>query len=133
MKFLFYNNLPKSLAHGVRALCAAESGIQHIDHLTDHCPGNTPDTVWIDGLPGRWCIVSLDRFTKARGQEREALRRRGHTVYVLDPQWSAHRFWMKAAQLVQWWPHILEHARSSGAGAYQVPWRCTAMRRLKAL
>lgn len=133
MKFLFDNNLPADLAHAVRELCRAETSVQEVQHLTDLFPPATPDVDWITGLGPDWYIVSLDKFTKSRGAEREALRRAGHTVYVLDPQWSSHRFWIKASQLVLWWPHVLEHARLTQGGVHRIPWRHTSGKKFVSL
>ncbi len=126
MRFLFDANLPPDLAHAVRELCHAEPKVQGVFHLTDKFKGNTPDLEWIRALDGSWYIVSIDKFSKGRGQEREALRRAGHTVYVLDPQWSTHMFWRKSSQLILWWPHVLDHARLTEGGIYRIPWRYTS-------
>ena len=126
MRFLFDANLPPDLAHAIRELCRGESPAQEIFHLTDKFKGNTPDLTWIAGLGMNWYIVSIDKFTKSRGQEREALRRAGHTVYVLDSQWSSHSFWLKSARMVLWWPQVLEHAKLTQGGVYRVPWRHTS-------
>lgn len=133
MRFLFDNNLPPDLAHAIRELCRGESDVASVDHLTDHYPGKTPDVEWIHGLGEGWYIVSIDKFKKSRGQEREALRRAGHTVYVLDPQWSPHPFWKKSAQLVQWWPQVLDHARLTQGGVHRIPWRVTPGKKLLSL
>lgn len=59
---------------------------------------------------GGWIIISCDQFKKSKA-EKELLRQRGPTVFVLDPQWANHVYWDKAAQLVRWWPKILDVAR----------------------
>ena len=69
-------------------MCRTENGVDEVIHLSDRFPRSTPDLEWIPALGQDWYIVSIDKFAKSRGQEREALRRAGHTVYVLDPQWS---------------------------------------------
>jgi len=123
VKFLFDANLPPDLAHAIRELCVGEPDVREVLHLTDQFRGNTPDLQWIPALAGNWYIVSIDKFAKSRGQEREALRRAGHTVYVLDPQWSTHTFWRKSSQLVLWWPQVLVHARITQGGMFRIPWR----------
>ena len=123
MKFLFDANLPPDLAHAIRELCVGEPDVKKVIHLTDDFKGNTPDLEWIPALDGSWYIVSIDKFAKSRGQEREVLRRAGHTVYVLDPQWSTHTFWRKSSQLVLWWPQVLVHAKITQGGMYRIPWR----------
>jgi len=70
---------------------------------------------------GGWIVVSIDRFKKSTA-EREMLRRQGLTVFVLDPQWTKP-YWTQAAQLVQWWPKIIEVAKLISKTALRVPWR----------
>ncbi|MDC8785696.1 hypothetical protein [Roseateles koreensis] len=81
----------------------------------------------------RGYVISLDKFTKSRGAEREALRRARHTVYVLDSQWAAHKFWAKSTQWVLWWPQVLEHARLIEGGIHRIPWRHTSGKKLLSL
>jgi len=133
VNFLFDNNLPPGLAHAIRELCAGEPGVNKVCHLTDLFAPSTPDLAWISGLGKGWYVISLDKFTKSRGAEREALRRAGHTVYVLDSQWSSHSFWAKSAQLVLWWPQVLEHARLIEGGIHRIPWRHTSGKKFLSL
>ncbi len=67
-------------------------------------------------------MISQDKFRKNHRAEREAIASAGHTVYVLDPQWSHHGYWEKSSRLVLWWPMILKHARLQSGGVYRVPW-----------
>jgi hypothetical protein len=126
LKFLFDNNLSPHLAHGIAKLCAGETGAPTVEHLRDRFPPATPDGQWIENLAasgGDWYILSIDKFRKSRGAEREALRRAGFTVYVLDPQWAKHSYWKVAAQMVAWWPQILQHARLTSSGVYRIQWK----------
>lgn len=133
MKVFFDNNLSKHMAHAMRELSQFEAEQPTVIHLTDRFAPDTPDLVWIPDISkeGPWVVVSIDRFTKGHGAEREALRKAGHTVFVLDRQWSEHRFWLKAERLVTWWPLILEQARLVSAGAFRVPWKTTGRRRFE--
>lgn len=133
MRFLFDANLPPSLAHAIRELCAPEPGVEAVIHLSDRFERRTPDLEWIPALEPGWYIISIDKFAKSRGQEREALRRAGHTVYVLDPQWSKHTFWLKSARLVLWWPQVLEHARLTAGGGYRIPWQHSSTKKFQSL
>ena len=137
MKFFFDNNLPPGLAHGIAGLSEAHANVESVIHLTDRFKGPVQDLEWIAALandPGSpWYIVSIDKFRKNRGAEREALRRAGHTVYVLDAHWSAQRYWLKCAQLVLWWPQILQHANLSRGGVYRVPWRHSSKSKFMAM
>ncbi len=125
MKFLFDNNLPPSLARGLAQLSAREPDVAEVVALRDKFPANAPDEEWLPVLAaeGGWCVVSIDRFKKSAA-ERELVRRHGLTVFVLDPQWSKP-YWVQAAQLVLWWPKILEVARLTTKTALRVPWRHT--------
>jgi hypothetical protein len=123
VKFLFDANLPPDLAHAIAALCRTEPDVDEVIHLSDRFKRSAPDLEWIPALGSGWYIVSIDKFKKSNGQEREALRRAGHAVYVLDPQWANQPFWQKSAQLVLWWPQVLKHARLTEGGGYRIPWR----------
>lgn len=136
MNFFFDNNLPPALAHAVGALSkSAPHSIGQVIHLTDRFPRNTGDEAWIGALAdeaGPWYVVSIDRFKKNHRAEREAIRKAGLTVYVLDPQWAHQQYWSKATRLIEWWPLILQHASLSAGGVYSVPWRRTNKSRLVA-
>lgn len=133
MRFLFDANLPPDLAHAIRELSSAETGVDEVIHLNDRFPRNSPDLEWIPALGPGWYIVGIDKFAKSRGQEREALRRAGHTVYVMDRQWSEQPFWLKSARLVLWWPQVLEHARLTEGGSYRLPWKHASGKKFQSL
>jgi hypothetical protein len=124
LKFLFDNNLPPSLARGIGELSKFDPLVEQVIPLRDRFPANTPDVQWLGHLAkeGGWRVVSIDRFKKSSA-EREMLRRQGLTVFVLDPQWSGQPYWIQAAQLVRWWPKILEVAKLTSNAALRVPWR----------
>ena len=123
MKFFFDNNLSPHMAHAIRELSRVERDVNEVIHLRDRFEANAPDTEWITALgdDGPWCILSSDRF-KSHDAEREALRRHGHTVFVLDKHWGTHQFWLQAERIVRWWPQILKQSRLVTAGAFRVPW-----------
>ena len=104
MKFFFDNNLPRRLA-GITKLAA----------------------------DGPWYIISIDRFKKHHDAEREALRRAGHTVFVLDSQWSRHTYWLQCERLVRWWPTLVQSATLMTGGAFRVPWQYTEKTKLTAI
>lgn len=135
MKFFFDNNLSKYLAHGVRELSAIDPRVAHVIHLTDRFQPAAPDLTWIGELrsDGPWYIITIDRFKKQHGAEREAIRRAGHTVFILDQQWSNHGFWLQSERLVRWWPQIVMFSTSVSGGMYRVPWRHTPGAKLQAL
>lgn len=136
MKFLLDNNLPASLAEALAALSTIEADVQRVAHLTEMFPPGTADPVWIPGLLEHgddWYIVSQDKFRKSKGAEREALRRAGHTTYVLDASWVSHPFWVKAVNLVRWWPRLIEHARVANGGVHRVRWSYSPTRKLDSI
>lgn len=136
MNFLFDNNLPPALARALSALSSVEPDVARVVHLTELFPPATADEVWIPGLAAHgadWYIVSQDKFRKSRGSEREALRRAGHTTYVLDKSWMKFRYWDKAAQLLRWWPRLLEHARLTQGGVHRVQWHYSPTKKLDSL
>lgn len=125
MKFFFDNNLSPHLAHAIKELCKVELDVEEVRHLRDHFSANIKDHEWITTLSksGPWAVISQDVFNK-NDLEREALRRSGLIVFVLDRQWSQHKHWAKSQNLVKWWPLIIEQcSRIKGGASYRVPWR----------
>lgn len=125
MKFLFDNNLPPALARGIGELSKNEPDVECVVPLRDRFPQAAPDALWLPELAhdGGWVVLSIDRFNKSAA-ERELLRRHGLTVFVLDRQWS-RPYWEQAAQLVRWWPKIVDVARLTSKSAMRVPWKFT--------
>jgi hypothetical protein len=133
LKFFFDNNLSPHLAHGIREFSKINPAVESVMHLTDRFSGDVPDLTWIGQLnnDGPWCIISIDRFKKQHGAEREALRRAGHTVFILDSQWSKQRFWSQSERLVKWWPQVLAQSEQVQGRAYRVPWQHSAAGKLQ--
>lgn len=124
MIFVLDNNLPPPLAHGLAKFTASTHPLHSVQHLSDLMPRNTPDTDWINQLAadGKHVVITQDRLKK--GLEREALRRAGLIVFMLDKKWAQHPFWPKATNLVDWWPRIIEMTEGIQGGAvFGVPWR----------
>jgi hypothetical protein len=135
LKFFFDNNLSRHLAHGIRELSKVALGVVEVIHLSDRFKTNAPDIEWINGLieDGPWYIVSIDRFGKRHGAEREALRRAGHTVFRLDGQWSRQSFWTQTERLVKWWPQLVDYSGRVSGGTYRVPWQHSSSAKLQAI
>lgn len=135
MKFFFDNNLSPHLAHAIRELSKKEGSELEVIHLRDRFAPNAPDLQWIGALAadGPWYIVSIDRFSKCHDAEREALRRAGHTVYILDHQWAAQAYWAQADRIVRWWPQILKFSPLVSQGAFRVPWHHSPKAKFAAL
>lgn len=123
MKFFFDNNLSPHIAHAMRELARAQAGVDAVVHLSDRFPRrNVPDLEWIPGLTsdGPWAVLSVDKFRKQGGAEREALRQAGHMVFLLEPQWLRQTYWLQAERLVRWWPQIVNQASIASGGAFVV-------------
>jgi hypothetical protein len=137
LKFFFDNNLSPLLAGSVAELSKHEADVECVTHLrTMFDAALTKDIEWLDALANSgeaWYVISQDKFKKDQRAERQAISRAGHTVYVLDPQWSSHPFWPKAARLTLWWPHILDSSRRISGGVFRVPWGYTSQARFKAM
>lgn len=125
MNVLLDNNLPPALARALNELTGSEwDGAHKVLHLRDKFPATTTDIEWISqlDLEGDWTVMTHDKLKK--GLEREALRRAGLKVFMLDSSWKDHRFWDKAVQLCRWWPSIIEQAsRIRGGAAFRVRWK----------
>ena len=124
MKFLIDNNLPPALAKALHELSLVEwDGKVEVIHLRARFAQDTTDEMWITDLAknGDWSVITQDKLKK--GLEREALRRAGLKVFMLDNSWTNHQFWDKATHLVRWWPAIVEQAdRINGGAAFRVRW-----------
>ena len=124
MKLLLDNNLPPALATALDTLTAKHwDGAHQVVHLRQKFPPNTPDEKWIAELAadGDWVVVSHDKFSK--GLEREALKRAGLRVFLLDKSWKDYQFWEKSVNLMRWWPRIVEMAEGiRGGAAFRVRW-----------
>lgn len=127
MKCLVDNNLPPALARALDALSAHKlAGLEQVIALRDRFPEHTSDVIWIQALgqEGDWFILSGDQFRKHGDLERKALRQSGLIVFCLAKPWSSQQYWEKCANLLRWWPHIVEQAeRLQGGAAFRVPWK----------
>lgn len=121
------NNLPPALARALNALSANKfSDLEQVIALREKLPPDTSDLTWIQMLSqeGGWFILSADQFRKHGDLERKALRQSGLIVFCLSKQWSSHHYWEHSANLLRWWPHIVEQAeRLQGGAAFRVPWK----------
>ncbi|MEO6291862.1 MAG: hypothetical protein ABIO88_04500 [Burkholderiaceae bacterium] len=130
MNFFLDNNLPPNWSGCLRASSLnhfAHDDVDKVVHLKEKFKPSTPDIDWIKNLATEknWTIISLDAFRKQNGAERKVLRQSGLSLFVLQSSWANHQYWEKTAQLLRWWPRIVEQANSVDGAAFEVPWRTT--------
>jgi hypothetical protein len=124
LKFFFDNCLSPYLAQAIRALSVPER--HEVVHLRDRFQANAPDVDWITALgqEGAWVIISGDPRISKNRHEREVWRQAQLTTFFLAKGWMTIGFWEQAANLVRWWPKIVEQAHLVQAGAvFEVPIR----------
>jgi len=116
-------NLPPALASALHALAARDGHtVAHVDDLA----GRGAADVDIFKAYAEQQIevhVSQDHHNR-RAIELEAIASAGLIVFVLAPSWASMEYWPKAANLVRWWPSMMEHAaRSKPPAMFRVPWK----------
>lgn len=127
MNFLFDNNLSPSWARSLNSLSKDkfDQKVDQIVALRDRFPVNSKDVDWLNtlGQEGDWAVISGDYFRKTKA-ERELIRQHGLSVFVLGKSWTdKHQFWPRTAQLIMWWPRIVDQANSVSNAAYEMPWK----------
>jgi PIN like domain len=125
VKFLFDNNLPPAWPKAFKELSIGRlREVEDVISLRDKFTPNAPDAVWLNTLSEErnWGVISADFFRKRTG-EREIIRQRGINVFVLGKTWTSHEHFAKTAQLVLWWPRIVEQASKVQNIAVEIPWR----------
>lgn len=129
MNYFLDNTLPPRLARALNVLVedASRSRIEdHVLHLTEKFPPDTPDIDWINQLAdaGDWVIIRGDVRIMRNAHERRAWQQSRLTAFFLKKGWSQQRFWLQAATLVRWWPDIMLQARKVAPGAgFLVPFK----------
>jgi len=129
LNFIFDANLPPCWAVAIARLGnnRFEPGqIGEVVYLKDKFAADTPDIEWLTALGQergtRWTIISRDGFRKQKGAERQVQRQYGLSVFVLQRSWASKPYWEMTAQLVHWWPRIVEQACATDRAAMEVPW-----------
>jgi hypothetical protein len=130
LKFFLDNNVPPNWADclsGASHSQFAPSAVEEVVHLKKRFRANTPDIDWIEALAEdkNWTIISGDAFRKRNGMERKVLQRSGLSVFVLQSSWANYPYWEKTAQLIRWWPRIVDQANTVDRIAMEVPWKAT--------
>ena len=125
MRFFLDNNLAPRFARAIDALLDAPN---RAVHLTEKFDTAVMDVVWFGKLAkeGDWVVISGDLRITRNPHERKAWQDSQLTAFFLKKGWLNQTFWLQAAQLVRWWPHIMEQARSVAPGAgFLVPFQYT--------
>ena len=108
------------------AALARSQGIEVV-HLSQRFPDRSiPDVEWIHAIrsEGDWIIVSGDTRISRNPVERAAWRESGLTAFFLDESWSRRQFWIQAAELVRWWPAIMQAVKTCTPGSgFRLPFK----------
>jgi hypothetical protein len=116
VRYFFDNTLPPRIAKAIGALLDPPDVAVH---LTDEFSANAPDVEWLDrlGKQGDWIIISGDPRIVRSPHERKAWQTARLTTFFLKKGWTNVTFWQQAAQLVRWWPDIMNQAKRVAPGA----------------
>jgi hypothetical protein len=127
LNFFLDANLPPCWADCLSACSGSQfpNEVCQVVHLRGRFPPSTPDVVWLQALAQErdWCVISCDAFRKRNGAERKVIRDSGLSVFVLQSSWANYPYWEKTAQLMRWWPRIVDQAVSVEGIAMEVPWK----------
>ena len=121
------HNLPPSWARGLHELSKNKFDVRVLEIVSLRVlfKPDVPDIEWLTtlGKQGDWIVISSDFFRKGKA-ERDVIRRYGLSVFVLGKAWhDKHPFWPRTAQMMYWWPRIVEQANTVSRAAFEVPWR----------
>jgi hypothetical protein len=124
VRFFLDNCIAPAMAQAIATL-AGSRGIEVV-HLSQKFPDRSvPDVEWIQAIRAEgWIIVSGDTRITRSPAERAAWHESGLTAFFLDESWSRRNFWIQAAELVRWFPAILETARTCTPGSgFRLPFQ----------
>ena len=123
MKVVIDANLPSALAGALHALAASdEHSVLHVDDLAGRA---ATDLEIFQAYAAQKIDIHITQdHHHRRAVELDAIASSGLIVFVLSASWSSQQYWPKAANLVRWWPLIIEHAsRSKPPAIFRVPWK----------
>ena len=129
MNFFFDNCLSPKYAKSLDIL--SEKDGHRVFHLQDKFPRNATDKEWIRalGLETGWVIVSGDCRILKTPELKAEWGRSWLTAFFLASGWMNVAYWQQIANLVKWWPAILEQSRlvEHGTG-FEVPYRTSRLK-----
>jgi len=116
VKFFFDNNVAPAMAEAIAALTRSQ-GIE-IVHLKDRFPTNTPDPVWIAEIAAEgFVIISGDPRISRNPANRAAWLESGMTAFFFGDGWASKKLMVQAAELVRWWPTIVDTVKVCTPGS----------------
>jgi len=129
VKFFLDNCLSTRYAKSLDIL--SEKDGHKVFHLLDKFPRDAKDKDWIRSLghEGGWIIVSGDvRILRTPELKNEWAQAR-LTAFFLASGWMNMGYWHQIANLVKWWPAILDQARLVEYGTgFEVPFRSSRLK-----
>ena len=123
MKVVLDENLPPSLARALHELSLPDE--HTVRHATELVTRGTSDVELFRALSEQAYTVHVTKDHHHRKPvERKAITECGLVVFVLAKGWSDHKYWDIAAQLVRWWPLMVDYAaQTSPPAVFRVPWK----------
>lgn len=123
MKVVLDENLPSTLAQALNALASPYGHI--VKHSSEIVERGAKDVDLFKALSEEKYAIHITQDNHQRKQiERKAIADAGLIVFVLAKSWATQPFWIKSAQLIRWWPLIVDHAaRMKPPACFRVPWK----------
>jgi len=116
VKFFFDNNVAPAMAEAIAALTKSQG--TEVVHLQQRFSPNTPDPEWISCIAREgFVIISGDPRISRNPANREAWIESGLTAFFFGDGWASKRLMVQAAELVRWWPIIVDTVRSCPPGS----------------
>jgi hypothetical protein len=133
VKAVLDENLPSALASALHSLCRKDG--HTVSHVSELLQRGSPDVDVFRALHDGGYTVHISKDHHHRKPlERKVISECGLIVFVLARGWAGHKYWEMSAQLVRWWPLILDHAeRTSPPAAFRVPWKTGNQRRFEVI
>lgn len=131
MRVVFDENMPRAVAHAVKAIAEAEahgSGMAlEVLHALDFIAKGAPDVLLIQAIAessqGKAVLITTDKSMRTRQHERAAFTETGCIGIVLRQGWNHASMWDRARYSLLWWGTWLETVQAAGPGTlWECPW-----------
>ena len=104
------------MAEAIAALTRSQG--TEVVHLQQRFKPSTPDPEWISTIAHEgFVIVSGDPRISRNPANREAWLESGLTAFFFGDGWASKKLMVQAAELVRWWPTIVETVKSCEPGS----------------